>query len=427
MVKNYVLDTNVLIHDPKAIFNFEDNNVIIPFPVLEEIDNLKTRGERTGAAAREVNRILDNLRKKGNLRKGIKLENGGLIKIMTIEREDNIKIPQFLGKKMDDYILAYAIYLKKKNHVPTYLVTKDLNLRIKAEAAGIDAQDYLTDRVEYENYFQGFIELNVDKKLVSKEKINFNLLNLEKKPAPNTYFDLNDGNYYRYSGKEDSLIKLEVSYFTEVFGINPRNREQIFAFDALLNDEIPLVTLVGSAGTGKTLLALAVGLSKVLDEKKYKKLLVSKPVVPVGKDIGYLPGSIQEKMKPWLQPIYDNFEFLFQGKGKKPDEYLQKKDILEIEVLSFIRGRSIPEQYMIIDEAQNLTPHEIKTIITRVGENTKIILTGDPFQIDNPYLGFSSNGLTYTSSKLKNSELSAHVYLLKGERSELATKAAELL
>ncbi|KLO22060.1 PhoH family protein [Marinitoga sp. 1197] len=426
MVKNYVLDTNVLIHDPKAMFNFEDNNVIIPFPVIEEIDNLKTRGERTGAAAREVNRILDNLRKEGSLQKGIKLENGGMLKITTLE-ENGIKIPHYLGKKMDDWILLYALKLKKESNIPTYLVTKDLNLRIKAEALGIEAQDYLTDRIEYKNYFTGFVELKVDKKIIEKEKINYNLLNLNEKPYPNTYFDLNDGNYYRYSEKEKALIKLDISYFTEIFGINPRNREQIFAFDALFNDEIPLVTLVGSAGTGKTLLALAIGLSKVLDEKKYKKLLVSKPIVPVGKDIGYLPGSVQEKMRPWLQPIYDNLDFLFQGKGKKPDEYLEKREILEIEVLSYIRGRSIPEQYMIIDEAQNLTPHEIKTIITRVGENTKIILTGDPFQIDNPYLGFSSNGLIYVSSKFKNSDLAAHIYLLKGERSELATKAAELL
>jgi PhoH-like ATPase len=426
MIKNFVLDTNVLIHDPKSIFNFQDNNVLIPFPVLEEIDDLKTRGERTGAAAREVNRILDNLRKKGNLREGIKLENGGLLKIITLD-SNKAKVPQYFGKKVDDFILYYAINVKNESDIPTYLVTKDLNLRIKAEAVGIEAQDYLTDKVEYENYFTGYVDLKVDKTLVEKDKININLLNLEEKPTPNTYFDLNDGNYYRYSEKEKALVKLDVSFFTEVFSINPRNREQIFAFDALLNDEIPLVTLVGSAGTGKTLLALAVGLEKVLEEKKYKKLLVSKPVVPVGKDIGYLPGSVQEKMKPWLQPIYDNLEFLFQGKGKKPNEYLEKRDILEIEVLSYIRGRSIPQQYMIIDEAQNLTPHEIKTIITRVGEDTKIILTGDPFQIDNPYLGFSSNGLIYVSSKFKDSELAAHVYLVKGERSELATKAAELL
>ncbi|KAF2957026.1 PhoH family protein [Marinitoga sp. 38H-ov] len=426
MIKNYILDTNVLIHDPKAIFNFEDNNVLIPFPVLEEIDDLKTRSERTGAAAREVNRIFDNLRKNGNLRDGIKLENGGLLKIITLDSK-NLEIPKYLGKKVDDFILYYALHVKNESKIPTYLVTKDLNLRIKAEAVGVETQDYLTDRIEYENYFTGYIDLKVEKSLIDKEKININLLNLDEKPSPNTYFDLNEGNYYRYSEKEKSLLKLDISLFTNVFGINPRNREQIFAFDALLNDEIPLVTLVGSAGTGKTLLALAIGLGKVLEEKKYKKLLVSKPVVPVGKDIGYLPGSIQEKMKPWLQPIYDNLEFLFQGKGKKPDEYLEKKDILEIEVLSYIRGRSIPQQYMIIDEAQNLTPHEIKTIITRVGENTKIILTGDPFQIDNPYLGFSSNGLIYVSSKFKDSDLAAHIYLVKGERSELATKAAELL
>ncbi|WP_165974119.1 PIN domain-containing protein [Marinitoga lauensis] len=205
MVKNFVLDTNVLIHDPKAMFNFQDNNVIIPFPVLEEIDNLKTRGERTGAAAREVNRILDNLRKQGSLREGIKLENGGILKISTLEK-NGIHIPQYLGRKMDDWILLYAIELKKESNIPTFLVTKDLNLRIKAEAVGIIAQDYLTDRVEYENYFPGFIDMKVDKKLIEKDKINYNLLDFEEEPSPNTYFDLNEGNYYRYSKKKNHWL-----------------------------------------------------------------------------------------------------------------------------------------------------------------------------------------------------------------------------
>jgi PhoH-like ATPase len=218
-----------------------------------------------------------------------------------------------------------------------------------------------------------------------------------------------------------------IDFESEIFGIKPRNVEQVFSLDALLNPDIPFVTLVGKAGTGKTLLALAAGLYCVQVEKLYNKLLVSKPVIPMGKDIGYIPGDIEEKMRPWLQPIYDNLDLLFKGSGKKPEEYLAKKDLLEIEVLSYIRGRTIPNQYMIVDEAQNLTPAEVKTILTRVGEGTKIVLTGDPYQIDNPYLDSSSNGLVYTASKFKDNPLSANITMKKGERSELATVSSEIL
>ena len=426
MVKNYVLDTNTLIHDPKAIFNFQDNNVIIPFPVLEEIDKLKTRQDKVAKSAREVNRILDKLRKEGNLHTGIKLENGGILKIMTLNKNYDNEIPKYLGKSMDDFIIFYALYLQKTDPIKTIIVSKDLNLRVKADAMGIESQDYLTDKVDMELLPKGYITIKDEKLTIKKQKYNKDDILKNTELLPNMYVNLND-TLFRYKKNTNELIPLVVDLNTEIFGITPKNLEQVFAIDALLNPDIPFVSLIGIAGTGKTLISIAAGLEMILNLKLYKKILVSKPVIPMGKEIGFLPGSIEEKMKPWLQPIYDNLEFLFEGKGKKPDEFLIKKDILEIEVLSYIRGRSIPSQYMIIDEAQNLTPAEIKTIITRVGEGTKIILTGDPYQIDNPYLDASSNGLVYATNNFKDSELSSHIIMVKGERSNLATVAAKIL
>ncbi|BBE30830.1 phosphate starvation protein PhoH [Tepiditoga spiralis] len=426
MVKNYVLDTNTLIHDPKAIFNFQDNNVIIPFPVLEEIDKLKTRQDKVAKSARDVNRILDKLRKKGNLHSGIKLENGGILKIMTLNKNYDNEIPRYLGKSMDDFIIFYALYLQKTDPVKTIIVSKDLNLRVKADAMGIESQDYLTDKVDMELLPKGYISIKNEKLDIKKQKYIKDDILKDTELLPNMYINLNDI-LFRYKKSTNELIPLVVDLNTEIFGITPKNIEQVFAIDALLNPDIPFISLIGIAGTGKTLISIAAGLEMIFNLKLYKKILVSKPVIPMGKEIGFLPGNVEEKMKPWLQPIYDNLEFLFEGKGKKPDEFLMKKDILEIEVLSYIRGRSIPSQYMIIDEAQNLTPAEIKTIITRVGEGTKIILTGDPYQIDNPYLDASSNGLVYATNKFKNSELSSHVIMVKGERSNLATVAAKIL
>jgi len=306
-------------------------------------------------------------------------------------------------------------------------VTKDLNLRIKADSIGIVAQDYLSDKVEIDKLYRGYaFHTGKTFKTDEYDDIPPDLLELDDSVFPNLYLWLNE-RPYRYNGHKNVFSPVNTSYISEVFGIRPKNYEQIFAFDALLDPSIPLVSLVGIAGTGKTLLSVAAGLKMILESKFYKKMLVSKPVIPMGKDIGYLPGSIEDKMKPWLQPVYDNLEFLCSLKGKKVDEYLSKKYIIEVEVLSYIRGRSIPNQYIIIDEAQNLTPHEIKTIITRAGEGTKIVLTGDPFQIDNPYLDNSSNGLVYVASKFRGSPLAAHVSMFKGERSELASKAAEIL
>ncbi|PLV59218.1 PhoH family protein [Thermotoga sp. KOL6] len=418
MVKNYVLDTNVLIHDPDSMFSFEDNNVIIPLPVLEELDKLKREHGSVGKNAREAIRRLDELREKGNLKKGIALENGGNLRVYVLDRQVE-GVPRFLHERyMDNIILAYVIDIMNKEKIPTILVSKDINLRVKADALGIPAQDYLTDKSELETMPKGYVEIQDDtlRKTLEREEIVEKKLDL----LDNFYIDLG-GIYGKY--RKGKIMKIE-SF--ETMGISPRNREQIFSMDALLDDEIPLVFLIGMAGTGKTLLALACGLYKVLVEKRYRKLIVTRPTVPMGRDLGYLPGELEKKMKPWLQPINDNLELISSISGLKIKE-LEKQDILEVEALSFIRGRSIPRQFIIIDEAQNLSPHEVKTILTRVGEDTKIVLVGDPYQIDTPYLDKNTNGLVYAALKLLESELSAVIKLEKGERSRLATVAAELL
>lgn len=429
LVKNYILDTNVLIHDPNCIFKFEDNNLIIPFPVIEEIDKLKTRSDKVAKSARDVARILDSLRDGMPLQKGVKLQNGGTLKILAIEKNDpKYKMPSYLGESKDNFILYYALYLKEVDkNFKTIIVSKDLNLRIKADALGIESQDYLSDKIDIELLPDGYIIIdNPTKHLEIKDTYTYSELGLNEEPYPNTYLKYGE-KLLRYNKKKQAFEKIQMTFNSVIFGITPRSAEQVFALDALLDPVIPFVTLVGIAGTGKTLLALAAGLYNILENKVYDRLLVSKPVIPMGKDIGYIPGGIEEKMRPWLQSIYDNLDFLFKGKGKKPDEYLTKRDLLEIEVLSYIRGRTIPNQYMIVDEAQNLTPSEVKTILTRAGEGTKIVFTGDPYQIDNLYLDSSSNGLVYAASKFKGIDLAANITMKKGERSELATISAEIL
>jgi len=429
LVKNYILDTNVLIHDPNCIFKFEDNNLIIPFPVIEEIDKLKTRSDKVAKSARDVARILDSLRDGMPLQKGVKLQNGGTLKILAIEKNDpKYKMPSYLGESKDNFILYYALYLKEVDkNFKTIIVSKDLNLRIKADALGIESQDYLSDKIDIELLPDGYIIIdNPTKHLEIKDTYTYSELGLNEEPYPNTYLKYGE-KLLRYNKKKQAFEKIQMTFNSVIFGITPRSAEQVFALDALLDPDIPFVTLVGIAGTGKTLLALAAGLYNILENKVYDRLLVSKPVIPMGKDIGYIPGGIEEKMRPWLQSIYDNLDFLFKGKGKKPDEYLTKRDLLEIEVLSYIRGRTIPNQYMIVDEAQNLTPSEVKTILTRAGEGTKIVFTGDPYQIDNLYLDSSSNGLVYAASKFKGIDLAANITMKKGERSELATISAEIL
>lgn len=411
MVKNFILDTNVLIHDPKSIYAFQDNNVIIPLPVLEELDNLKKHSGGLGKFAREVIRELDNLRNKGKLSEGIKLENGGTLKVMTLERNVPEKIDFLFEKYVDNWILVYTLHIIKTSKIPTFLVSKDINLRVKADALGIPSQDYLTDRSELATLNPGYFETN------SIEHID------KKSLFPNVYLIDKNNRFYRFDGENIIEIRKKI----EAWNVKPRNQEQFFAMDALLNDNINLVSLIGIAGTGKTFISLACALEKTVNEQKYEKIIVAKPLVPLGgKDIGYLPGSFEEKMRPWMSPIYDNLEYLFKLSNINMKEFM-RKDIIEIEALTYIRGRSIPNQFIIIDEAQNLTPHEIKTILTRAGENTKIVLLGDPYQIDTPYLDKDSNGLVYAASKFLNSTLSVHVVLTKGERSPLATEAAKLL
>ncbi|ABR30346.1 PhoH family protein [Thermosipho melanesiensis] len=410
MLKNFVLDTNVLIHDPESIYSFEDNAVIIPLPVLEELDNLKRHTGSLGKYARQAIREFDKLRQKGKLSEGVKLENGGLLKVIHLKKNEHENIDFLFEKYIDNWILVYTLHIMKNSKEPTYLVSKDINLRVKADALGIPAQDYLTDRSELATLNPGYFEFrNVD--MVDKEML-----------YPNIYID-SIGTYYRFNGRD----LLQISKKIEAWNVKPRNREQFFAMDALLNDDIKLVSLIGIAGTGKTFITLACALQKAVTEQKYEKIVIARPLVAMGgKDIGYLPGSYEEKMKPWMSPIYDNLEYLFRLSNVNMKEFM-KKGIIEIEALTYIRGRSIPDQFIIIDEAQNLTPHEIKTVLTRAGENTKIVLLGDPYQIDTPYLDKDSNGLVYAASRFLESNLSAHIVLKKGERSMLATEAANLL
>lgn len=428
MLKNYILDTNVLIHDPNSVFSFEDNNIIIPLPVIEEIDKLKRHPNEIGRNAREVARILDNLRTKGNISKGIKLENGGTLKILLL-KDSGGKMPKFLSDTYaDNWIIEYSLNILKNSDLPTYLVTKDINLRIKAEVLGIPAQDYLKDKIDPTELFSGCTEIKNKPELARKLKEGASLTLSEaglEDIRPNEFIDI-DGVYGRYIKKIDKIVPIKYSLNSQWWGISPRNREQLFAFELLMDDSVKLVTLIGPAGTGKTLLSITTGLTKVIDQKVYKKLIVTKPVVPVGKEIGFLPGDVEEKMMPWVQPIFDNLEFLFRSKDFTPKDFL-KKGVIEIVALSLVRGRSIPDQFIIIDEAQNLTPHEVKTIITRVGENSKIVLIGDPSQIDNPYLDSMSNGLVYVAKKFFNESISGHLSLIKGERSLLASRAIELL
>ncbi|MEN3008820.1 PhoH family protein [Pseudothermotoga sp.] len=413
MVKNYVLDTNVLVHDPESIYAFEDNNVVIPLVVLEELDSLKRRSDSVGRSARHVVRELDKLRELGDLSRGVKLKNGGTLFVMSLTDLRRDFIEYFHSKYLDNWILAYVVRLSRTSNVPTILVTKDISLRVKASALGIEAQDYLTDRSNLTTLPDGYRE--IEEAIVEGQKLDgFH---------ENEYIKSSKG-YFKV--KKGVAVKLSIDFSNIVWGIQALNEEQLYAMDAMLDDSVSLVTIVGMAGTGKTLIALACALEKTINQKKYRRIIVARPLIPMGKDVGYLPGGLEEKLQPWMQPIMDNLEFLFDKVGMNLKDFLRKK-IMEIEALSFIRGRTIPDQFIIIDEAQNLTPHEVKTILTRTGNNAKIVLVGDPYQIDTPYLDKDSNGLVYAASRLIGNPLVAHVTLKKGVRSPLASLVAEKL
>ncbi|MGO4346394.1 PhoH family protein [Paenibacillus sp. MCAF9] len=443
MKKIFVLDTNVLLHDPQAIFAFDDNEVIIPAVVLEEIDSKKRLADELGRNARSISRLLDKMREIGHLHEGIKLPSGGLLKV-ELNHRSFMRVQEMFGEMSNDNrILAVALnyHIEQENEPEKQsivLVSKDVLVRIKADVLGLQAQDYLSDRVVVSSeFYSGYMTLYVHPAVIDEfytyRFLTVNNMHLNIRLNPNEFVILRD----EMGTSKSALLKvsqdgarLEPLFLSNdpVWGITARNAQQRMALELLLNDDVPLVTLTGKAGTGKTLLALAAGLLKTEDEHKYKKLLIARPVVPMGKDIGYLPGEKEEKLRPWMQPIYDNLEYLFDTKKSGDiDKILMGMGSIQVEALTYIRGRSIPGQFIIIDEAQNLTKHEVKTIVSRVGEGSKIVLMGDPEQIDHPYLDSISNGLTHIVERFKAEGISGHMTLEKGERSKLAQLAADLL
>ena len=437
-MKNYILDTNVLLHDPNSLLNFADNHVVIPIEVIEEIDRFKRESSELGQNARQVSRMLDGFRGEGSLSEGVNLPNGGKLKVAFQKNGNGNGDSHILnGNSVDNRILALAAGIQKvqpKN--PTILVSKDINLRIKADALGLQAEDYENDRVHIQDLYTGMIEMSVSTEKMAAFRANGELeINGGKKYFPNEFCTLTD----ETNPKKAALTKVDatgtklvpiIDCREGVWGIKPRNREQHYAFDALLDDRIKLVTLMGKAGTGKTLMAMAAGLKRTVLDREFRRLVVARPTISMGKELGFLPGSLEEKLAPWMQPIHDALEMLSDlnmGHDHRRSGDLMRSGAIVVEALSYIRGRSIANQFMVIDEAQNLTPLEAKTIITRCGSGTKIIFTGYAYQIDNPYVDSSSNGFNYVVSKFREYPIAAHIELQKGERSELAELAANIL
>jgi PhoH-like ATPase len=433
MKKIYVLDTNVLLTNWKSLYAYQNNDIVIPLKVLEEIDKHKKRQDGVGSNARFSIRVLDSLREKGNLYKGVRIEKGkGILSIRNYESE---LVPEGIDlSHPDNQIIATAITQKHNTKRKVIVVSRDINMRVKCDALSIICEDYISDQVvsDTSELYTGYVTHLVDDQIIdqfySGEEIR-----LEKediKINPNQFVMLISS-----SNEKKSALARFINYNTplkkikeykNIWGLTPRNKEQSFALDMLLDPSIPIVTIIGKAGCGKTLLAMAAGLEQVLEHQKYNRLVVSRPVQPMGKDIGFLPGTLEEKMRPWLMPIQDNLDFLMNGKKNNMEIFFEDGTI-QIEALTYIRGRSISNSYIIIDEAQNLSVHELKTIVTRVGEGTKIVLTGDIEQIDDTYLDATTNGLSYAIEKFKKHDLSGHITLVKGERSKIATLAAKIL
>ncbi len=434
-IKYFVLDTNVLLHNPESITSFDDNYVILPMTVIEELDNFKRHNDELGRSARHVIRQLDTFRARGSLKDGVKMENGGILKIIVEQKEMpgtcmDMSVP-------DNRILAVAQSLHSQGERVIF-VSKDINSRLKGDALGIEVMDFEKQKCNFDELYTGWSERPVSSEVIDNFYKNETLTSPEFDFLTNEFIILVEQDNPKHSGlgravNTTCLTHLS-SKFEAAWNIHPRSKEQRMALELLMHPEINLVTLIGRAGTGKTLLALAAGLECVLHQNSFEKLLVSRPIIPMGKDIGYLPGTKDEKLNLWMQPIFDNLNYLMrlhhkfdEGSVQQKINRLLKDQQIELEALTYIRGRSIPKQYIIIDEAQNLTPHEVKTIISRAGEGTKMILTGDPNQIDNPYLDSSSNGLSYAIEKLKGQPIYGHVTLSKSERSPLSAIAADFL
>lgn len=438
MTKTFILDTNVLLFDPHSINKFGSNNVFIPLIVVEELDRFKKDQSENGRNARYFSRLVDELREKGSLTSGVPLHTGGTLFISILPEPKKVESYGIDLSINDNKILLSALSIKEKGET-AILITKDINLRLKADALGVEAEDYETSDVTLDELYSGHrtIEVSADalkrfetERFLAKEELQKNGI------YPNEYLILHEVNnpshrmLGRYHAGKEGVVPL-IRAREGVWGIHPKNIEQQFAIDALLNHEINMVSLVGKAGTGKTLLAIAAGLEKAVAQQHYSRVLVSRPIIPMGRDLGFLPGDVNEKLGPWMQPIFDNIDFLFGNQRARNEattwDELINQGILHVEPLTYIRGRSLPNQYMIVDEAQNLTPHEIKTIITRAGEGTKIVLTGDCEQIDSPYLDSINNGLAYCIDRLKDQDIVAHTVLRVGERSPLSEIASKYL
>ncbi len=431
-MKTFVLDTNVILHDPLAMFAFQGSRVVIPMPVIEELDTFKRNNDERGRSARLVARKLDELRKKGKLSEWVDLEHGGKLKV---EIQVSGGLPSsFSQHTKDNEILSCAQFLRKQGENVVF-ISKDINLRIKAEALGLETQDYEKSKVDIDVLYAGWREAAVDTAFIDRFYKDHKAALPGVEFKPNEFAILKSGSQSalaRFDAKAAALVPVAKSD-SAPWGVKPLNTEQRFALELLLNKDIQLVTLVGVPGSGKTLMALAAGLQQTLEEKVYRRILVGRPVVAVGHDIGFLPGTKQEKLTNWMGAIYDNLSFLLE----RPKGSLETTDMdiqmliedgsLEIEAVTYLRGRSLPNLYIIIDDAQNLTPHEVKTIISRAGKGAKIILTGDPYQIDNYYLDASSNGLTYLVERFKGQPTFGHVTFTKSERSPLAALASDLL
>ncbi|MBC8312960.1 MAG: PhoH family protein [Candidatus Cloacimonetes bacterium] len=448
MEKIYVLDTNVLIHDPRAIFAYKNARVVIPITVIEEVDTFKKGLDEKSRNARYLSRLLDNLRKKNSLSDGVKLKHGGFLQVSLAHKISDDIEDILITDVNDNLILGTAYHFQKKfPDRKVIMVSKDANVRIKADAIGLKAINYEPSTINFEELYTGIKKFETTSSKIDEFKKKTTIENNFGLKFHNQFFLAYEkgkfSNHFIGKFHKDKNIILPLKHYTgkSVWGINALNPEQKATFDILLDDNIKIVSLLGIAGTGKTLLALTAGLQKVIEEEVYTRLVVTRPIFPLGKDIGYLPGSKKEKYNPWMQPIYDNMEILLhnfeqrQQNGEKSkyrkrtttlDEFLDY-GFIELEPLTYIRGRSLPDQFIIVDEAQNLSPHEMKTIITRAGDKTKVVLTGDPYQIDIPYLDSESNGLSIVVEKFKDEKLSGHVTLIKGERSILAEMAAKYL
>ena len=453
-IKTFVLDTNVLLHSALSIESFQDNDVVIPMAVVEELDKFKKSSDELGRNARAVIRKLDRLRemepdKPGRLSSGVSLAavsasaTGKLYVLSSIPGKSASRADSVFGNELDlgspdNRILRVACTLQDEGKYVVF-ISKDINLRLKADALGLRVMDFERGKVNTSTLYKGFINQNVPAGEIERiyrgesdmtrwgRELSFNgfvMLQAEDNPKKTLLLRKNTAGNMQIVDRRDP-----------VWNLSPRNKEQRMALDLLLDPEVKLVTLVGGAGTGKTLLALAAGLHCVLNSGIYDRILVSRPIVPLGNDIGFLPGSKDAKLAGWMQPIFDNLDFLLGGEAERKPKSSQRYSVeslmnshkLDLEALTYIRGRSIPRQYVIVDEAQNLTPHEVKTIVSRCGDDTKMILTGDPRQIDNPYLDASSNGLSYAVERMKGQSVFGHVTLARSERGKLSALAAELL